>query len=117
MTDVSDIKGPGYRVWYDDPSRTIHLEGVLRLSTSEYRPIDELIERLLAAAQGALHLRMTELNFLNSSGINMLYKFAIAARKKGDIELFVHGSSSIPWQGKSLPNLKKFLPTIVITLD
>lgn len=116
MHDV-DIKGPGYRVWFDPSSRTIHFEGVLRLSTSEYRPIEDLLERVLSSAQASLHLRMTELNFLNSSGINMLYKFAIAARKKGDIELGVHASSGIPWQGKSLPNLKKFLPSIVITLD
>ncbi len=47
----------------------------------------------------------------------MLYKFAIAARKKGETEIKVHGSSTIPWQGKSLPNLKKFPPTIVIALD
>lgn len=116
MTE-DDIKGPGYRVWFDPSSRTIHFEGVLRLSTSEYRPIEELLDRVLGAARSSLHLRMTELNFLNSSGINVLYKFAIAARKKGDIELGVHASSGIPWQGKSLPNLKKFLPSIVITLD
>jgi hypothetical protein len=46
-----------------------------------------------------------------------LYKFAIAVRKKANIELHVHATTTIPWQGKSLPNLKKFLPTIVITLD
>lgn len=116
-TSETDIKGPGFRVWFDLPSQTIHFEGVLRLSTSEYRPIEDLLDRVLTSARSALHVRMTELNFLNSSGINMLYKFAIAARKKGDIPLNVHAASSIPWQGKSLPNLKKFLPTIVITLD
>lgn len=116
-TSETDIKGPGFRVWFDLPSRTIHFEGVLRLSTSEYRPIEDLLDRVLGSTQSAIHVRMTELNFLNSSGINMLYKFAIAARKKGDTSINVHASSSIPWQGKSLPNLKKFLPTIAITLD
>lgn len=113
----TDIKGPGYRVWFDAPSHTLHFEGVLRLSTSEYKPIEDLLQQVLASSRAALRLRMTELNFLNSSGINVLYKFAIAARKKGDTELHVHAASSIPWQGKSLPNLKKFLPAIVITLD
>lgn len=112
----TDIKGPGYRVWFDATARTVHFEGVLRLSTSEYKPIEDLLDRVLLA-NPALALRMTELQFLNSSGINMLYKFAIAARKKGETEIKVHGSSTIPWQGKSLPNLKKFLPTIVIALD
>jgi hypothetical protein len=76
-----------------------------------------MLERVLASGKPQLRLRMTELGFLNSSGINMLYKYAIAVRKRGDLELVVNASSSIPWQGKSLPNLKKFLPTIVITLD
>jgi hypothetical protein len=113
----TEIKGQGYRVWYDPSSKTVHFEGVLRLSTSEYKPIDELLEHVLASDPPMLRLRMTELQFLNSSGINLLYKFAIAVRKKATTELHVHASSAIPWQGKSLPNLKKFLPTIVITLD
>ena len=81
----TDIKGPGYRVWFDAPARTVHFEGVLRLSTSEYKPIEDLLDRVLLA-HPSLGLRMTELQFLNSSGINMLYKFAIAARKKGETE-------------------------------
>lgn len=113
----TDIQGPGYRVWFDAASHTLHFEGVLRLSTSEYKPIEDLLGRVLSEARSSLRLRVTELNFLNSSGINVLYKFAIAARKKGDTELHVHAASSIAWQGKSLPNLKKFLPSIVITLD
>lgn len=113
----TEIKGQGYRVWYDPSSKTVHFEGVLRLSTSEYKPIEELLDHVLAEGPPMLRLRMTELQFLNSSGINLLYKFAIAVRKKATTELHVHASSAIPWQGKSLPNLKKFLPTIVITLD
>lgn len=113
----TEIKGPGYRIWCDASSRTVHFEGVLRLGTSEFKPIEELLDRVLADSPPALHLRMTELQFLNSSGINMLYKFAISVRKKSGTDLHVHASASIPWQGKSLPNLKKFLPTITLTLD
>lgn len=116
MTDT-EIKGPGYRIWLDGASRTVHFEGTLRLSTGEYRPIEELLDSVLAGDSTALRLRMTELIFCNSSGINMLYKFAIAARKKGNAQVFVDASSAVPWQTKSLPNLKKFLPTITITLD
>lgn len=111
----AEIKGPGYRVWYEDAARTVHFEGSLRLGTSEYEPIYNLLAGVLAADPPALHLRMTELTFLNSSGINTLYKFAIAARKQGKTELHVHASSAVPWQSKSLPNLSKFLPSIVIT--
>ena len=40
----------------------------------------------------------------------MLAKFVINVRKKGEVGLTVLGSQKIPWQGKSLPNLKKLYP-------
>ena len=49
----TEIKGQGYRVWYDPSSRTVHFEGVLRLSTSEYKPIEELLEKVRAADAAA----------------------------------------------------------------
>ena len=113
----SEIKGQGYRVWLDPSTRTVHFEGILRLSTGEYQPIEELLNGILASEPPQLCLSMTDLQFLNSSGINMLYKFAIAVRKKGAPEIRVRAANTIPWQGKSLPNLKKFLPTIAITFD
>lgn len=111
-----DIKGPGYRVYFDEASSTVHFEGSLRLGTSEYEPISNLLTVVADRKLAALHLRMTELVFLNSSGINALYKFAIALRKLGSIAVHVAASSTIAWQAKSLPNLRKFLPTITITM-
>ena len=113
----SDIKGPGYRVWFDAGAATVHFEGSLRLGTTEYEPIAALLNAVLEQRPRAITLRMTDLVFLNSSGINTLYKFAIAIRKLGDLAVHVQASSTIPWQSKSLPNLRKFLPTITLTMD
>lgn len=109
-----EIRGPGFRVWYEGASATVHFEGSLRLGTSEYEPMTDMLQKVLDTKPKALVLRMTELTFLNSSGINMLYKFAIAVRKQGGVAVTVRASNSIPWQSKSLANLKKFLPTIAI---
>jgi len=104
-----EIKGGNYRVWYDQNEVTVYFEGILRLGgPQEYQPIENLLEKVLESGPNKITLDLRALNFLNSSGINVLYKFAIATRKKGDLQLVVRGSKNVPWQGKSLPNLKKF---------
>jgi hypothetical protein len=104
-----EIKGGNYRVWYDPSEVTVYFEGILRLGgPQEYGPIEELLDKVLLTNPKSITMDLRTLNFLNSSGINVLYKFAIAMRKKGDVQLVVRGSKNIPWQGKSLPNLKKF---------
>jgi len=112
-----DIKGPGYRVYFDEATTTVHFEGSLRLGTAEYDPISNLLNLVAERKPPTINLRMVDLVFLNSSGINALYKFAIALRKLGNVDVNVAASSTIAWQGKSLPNLKKFLPTITITMN
>jgi hypothetical protein len=104
-----EIKGGNYRVWYDSNDVTVYFEGILRLSgAQEYQPIEDLLEKVLSSEPKAVTLDVRALSFLNSSGINVLYKFAIATRKRGDLQLVVRGSKAVPWQGQSLPNLKKF---------
>lgn len=113
----TNVKGPGYSVSFDAEAATVHFEGSLRLGTAEYEPIAALLSGVLAGRPRAITLRMTELVFLNSSGINTLYKFIIAVRKLGDVAVHVEASSTITWQGKSLPNLRKFLPSITLTMN
>jgi len=104
-----EINGVNYRVWYDPANVVVSFDGILRLGgPQEYHPIEDLLDKVLLTNPTTITLDLRALSFLNSSGINVLYKFAIAMRKKGDLHLVVRGSKNIPWQGKSVPNLKKF---------
>ena len=101
-----EIKTSEYNVWNE--GSTIHYEGTLRLSgTDAYQPILDLMHTVLAEKPQNVVLDLTQLEFLNSSGINLLAKFTIELRKHPDLPVKVLGSTRIPWQSKSLPNLQK----------
>jgi len=101
-----EIKTADYTVWTE--GATIHYEGTLRLSgTDAYQPILDVMQGILAEKPQKLVLDLTQLEFLNSSGINLLAKFTIELRKQPDVGMQVLGSTRIPWQSKSLPNLQK----------
>jgi hypothetical protein len=110
-----EIKTNEYSVWSE--GATIHYEGTMRLSgTDAYAPILGLMQEILATKPSKVVLDLTELEFLNSSGINLLAKFTIDVRKQPEIGLLVKGSSKIPWQSKSLPNLQKLHKAVELTI-
>ena len=75
-----------------------------------------MMQELLAEKPAKIVLDLTELEFLNSSGINLLAKFTIDVRKQPDVGLQVLGSTKIPWQSKSLPNLQKLHKAVELTI-
>lgn len=114
---AQEIKGEDYTVCYDPGSITVHFQGELSLGgPSEYAPLAQLLDGVVAQTPPALTLDLTKLEFLNSSGISLISKFIIGLRKKPPMPVKVLGSHSIPWQGKSLKNLEKLLPGLKLEL-
>jgi hypothetical protein len=108
-----EVKGDDYRVWYEESDAVIYCQGSLRLAgTEEYSPIVQVLENVIEQSPKKIALNLCQLEFLNSSGINVLSKFVIKVRQKETIKITVQGSESIPWQGKSLKNLQRLMPAL-----
>jgi hypothetical protein len=107
---MTEIKHDEYQVVYDPGTATVLCAGSYRLSGPEYTAILDVLNEAADAGHSVLTLDVTELQFLNSSGINTLSKFVIRMRKQPDSQLVVKGSEQYPWQKKSLANLQRLLP-------
>jgi len=108
-----EIKTKDYHVNYDSETTTLLCKGSLRLSgMDEYAPIVQIFNQVADLEPSELKFNLKGLEFLNSSGINVLSKFVIKIRQKKHVSMIVQGSQQIPWQGKSLKNLKRLMPTL-----
>ncbi len=112
-----EIKGPNYRVWVDSTQTVVSMEGVLQLGgAASYGPIEHLLAPFLAAPPPVITLDVRALSVLDTSGISVLYNFAVSLRNKGPIALVVRGTHLYAWQGTSLPNMAKFNPHVQVSL-
>jgi hypothetical protein len=113
-----EIQTEDYSIRYDPVTETVICQGSLRLSSmEEYEPIVQLLNDVADSEPATMTLNLRELRFLNSSGINVLSKFVIKVRQKGNVQLVVQGSKEIPWQGKSLKNWQRLMPTLQLKLE
>jgi hypothetical protein len=110
-----EIKTDDYRVWYDPATATVYFQGLLRESgIADYKTIEQLLHEVIAQEQPTLTMNLQELEFLNSSGMSILSRFVIGVRKQNTIQLVVKGAKGIPWQGKSLGNWQRLMPTLTL---
>ncbi|RCJ42049.1 hypothetical protein A6770_35335 [Nostoc minutum NIES-26] len=110
-----EIKTEDYNIWYDATDKSVICQGSLRLGgMEEYAAIVQLLDDVVVQQPSILILNLRDLKFLNSSGINMLSKFVIKVRQQKNMQLMVQGSRNIPWQGKSLKNLQRLMPSIEV---
>lgn len=115
---TQEIKDKDYAVKYNPETSTVKLAGLLSLGgPKEYAPIADLLNNIADAEPPEITIDLRELEFLNSSGISMLSKFVLSLRKKKNVQLIILGSQNMPWQGKSLKNLQKFLPSLKLEIE
>lgn len=113
---ITDSEGK-YKVYYEEADHAVIMEGSLRLvGAKEYEPISTLLKEVIQKESSPMIINLVNLKFLNSSGISTLSKFVIFARKREGSTMKIIGSQSIPWQKKSLKNLTRLMPSLILEL-
>jgi hypothetical protein len=113
-----DIQTKDYSIEYDHATQTVTCSGSFRISQmEEYAPIVDLLNEVTDSSPNMITLDLRKLEFLNSSGINIISKFVIKVRQLKNIQITIQGSKQIPWQGKSLKNLQRLMPSLHLELD
>lgn len=112
-----EISSEDYSIVYDAERETIVWQGSLHLfGMQQYQPILDLLLQVLDRCS-RLILDLSDLEFMNSSGINMLMMFVIKVRDRGDVQLVIQGSNQVLWQTRSLRNLQRLMPKLTIELS
>ncbi len=113
-----EVKTNDYRVWYDPETATVNFQGLIRESQiADYKPLEELLEGVIAQKPPVIAMNLQELEFLNSSGMTILSRFVIGVRNKKIIQLVVCASKKIAWQNKSLVNWQRLMPGMTLKYE
>lgn len=114
---MKEIKIKDDSICYDLVTTIESFQGSLGLiGIAEYSPVMQLLNNVVDQELSTIVLKFRELEFLNSSGINIISRFAITVRRRGNIQMVVQGSKTISWQGKSLKNLQRLMPSLQLEL-
>jgi hypothetical protein len=111
------IKDESFEIQQQEDTPRVCFKGALRLSgAADYTPILEMLMGMLDAAQRPIVLDLRDLEFLNSSGITMFSRFVIAARDREETHVEFIASEKNPWHARSLKNLQRLMPALVVKL-
>ena len=137
-----EIAGSNYHVTYEPETQIISIRGVLRLygtdgyialnddmrnrsipttpsasqpvASGGYSSIMKLLTDVVYQHPADLTLDVHELQFVNSSAINILSKFVMLVAEEQQTHLRVVGNQKLYWQPQVLNNLKTLLPSLTI---
>jgi hypothetical protein len=111
------IKDESFEIQQHEDKPQVCFKGALRLSgAADYTPILDMLMGMLADSRRPIVLDLRDLEFLNSSGITMFSRFVIAARDRHEANLEFIASEKNPWHARSLKNLQRLMPDLVVRL-
>ncbi len=114
---MTTINHEQFQLRADEQQGVVTISGILRLNgLNEYAEIAGIMDKMLDSRDDVT-LDLSELEFLNSSGIAMFSKFIINARKQKCKKLTIKGSTAQRWQTRSLQNLKRLMPALELVME
>lgn len=118
MAESVEIKTGNYTIQDNASTQTIACQATMRLGKIEdAAPVTGLLNQGVEEHLPVITLNLQKLDFLNSSGINVLSKFVIKIRQQEETQLLIRRSKNIPWQGKSLKNLQRLMSRLELILE
>lgn len=112
---MKEIKQDKYHVNYDNSYATVTLTGDFLLNgTLAYEPILRILQNAARDQAGReLTLDISDLKFLNSSGLTMVTQFILyVSEKQLNLELRLQGQKKIIWQERLILNLQRLMPEL-----
>lgn len=110
-----EINGDMYSVAYDPATTTVTFKGNVRLlGVSDYDPIKQLLDDVVALAPETLTLDLLQLKFLNSLGTYLLLGFVIKMRDQTDSRVIMRGMEVSSWQKRSFQDLERLMPRLQV---
>lgn len=115
---MEEIKSEEYSVTYNPATATVMFEGTLRLyDYASYQPTEALLHKALTESTAVITLDVHKLEFINSSGLDMLFRFAHKASTRKGTQLVVRRSEgAVPWQKKLLSTMQMMAPSLQVEL-
>ena len=113
-----ELTGESYGISFDPESGTITCRGQLRLCGNDgYAEISKLLNEIVDRKPEVITLDLRQLQFLNSSGINVFFRFVINIRNTRASRLRVLGTQAFPWHQKTLKNPRRLMPDLSLEIE
>ena len=111
-----EIVGHRFAVNYDTATGTVNCTGRFRLLKAEYEPISDLLRFVVHRGHDSVTLDLTEMEYLNSSGIKTFYDFVIDLRNRNESKLRIQGNQTHKWQVSVLDNCQRLMPDLEVRM-
>jgi hypothetical protein len=116
---MTEVKSSSWSVTHDASSSTLTFSGVIRyakLAVTDIQAILEMLNQALTPQSKSVTLHLTALSYLDEAGLDVLRKFVVKTRRRGDLAVTVRASRKQSWQGRHLPDLKRFNSNLELQL-